>query len=275
LEQAMIDYLDLRHSLGHAIDDVGRLLPSFVGFLSDRGLSTVTVRAALDWAQTSPTGISASGPARRMTAARGFARYLAGIDEATEVPPLGLVPSRQTWRRPFIFTPADIDAVIRLTRASIASPLRAATYETLLGLMSCTGLRVGEAIKLDRSDIDWDEGILLSRESKFGRSRLVPLHPSTTAALAAFAKVRDELQPRPDTTAFFVSLTRNRLCYQVVQQTFRRLVDDAGVGTGAVSPPRLHDLRHYVDGHVMRPAVVEPCAARDFAVLLSRTRARA
>jgi integrase/recombinase XerD len=244
LEQAMSDYLDLRHSLGHAIDDVGRLLPSFVAYLRDRGLNTVTVRDALEWAQTSPTGTSTSGPARRMTAARGFARYLAGIDETTEVPPLGLVPSRQRWRRPFIFTPADIDAMMRQARTSIESPLRAATYETLLGLLAATGLRIGEAIKLDRGDIDWDDSILLIRESKFGKSRLVPLHPSTAQALVAFAALREQLQPRPNTAAFFVSLTRNRLSYAVVQQTFRRLVDNAGVGAGAASPPRLHDLRH-------------------------------
>jgi integrase/recombinase XerD len=240
----MADYLDLRHSLGHAISDVGRLLPSFVTYLGDSGLSTVTVRAALEWAQTSPTGRSTSGPSRRMTAARGFARYLAGIDEATEVPPLGLVPSRQRWRRPFIFSPADIDAVMRQARTTIESPLRAATYETLLGLLAATGLRIGEAIKLDRGDIDWDASILLIRESKFGKSRLVPLHPSTAEALVAFAALREELQPRANTSAFFVSLTRNRLSYAVVQQTFRRLVDSAGIGAGAMSPPRLHDLRH-------------------------------
>jgi integrase/recombinase XerD len=240
----MVDYLDLRHSLGHAISDVGRLLPDFVAYLGDRGLDTVTVQAALEWAQISPTGASITGPARRMTAARGFARYLAGIDETTEVPPLGLVPSRQRWRRPFIFATADVCAVMRQARTSIESPLRAVTYETLLGLLAATGLRIGEAIKLDRGDVNWDEGILLIRESKFGKSRLVPLHPSTMEALAAFAALREELQPRPNTAAFFVSLNRNRLSYAVVQGTFRQLVDGAGVGTGAASPPRLHDLRH-------------------------------
>ncbi len=244
LQQAMTDYLDLRHSLGHAVADVGRLLPSFVAYLDEHGLATVTVAAALDWAQPSPTSNGTSIGPRRMTAARGFARYLAGIDECTEVPPLGLVPSRQRWRRPFIFTAADIDSVMRQARTSIESPLRAATYETLLGLLAATGLRIGEAIKLDRGDIDWAEGVLLIRESKFGKSRLVPLHPSTTQALAAFAVLREQLQPQPNTAAFLVSLTRKRLSYAVVQQTFRRLVDRAGVGAAAASPPRLHDLRH-------------------------------
>jgi hypothetical protein len=112
LEQAMTDYLDLRHSLGHAVADVGWLLPSFVTYLDERGLRTVTVQAALDWAQISPTGKGSSVGPRRMTAARGFARYLAGIDENTEVPPLGLMPNRQRWRRPFIYTPEDIEAVM-------------------------------------------------------------------------------------------------------------------------------------------------------------------
>ena len=179
-----------------------------------------------------------------MTAVRGFARYLAGIDADTEVPPLGLMPYRQRWRRPFIYSPADIDAVRGQARSSIASPLRAATYDTLIGLLAASGLRIGEATKLDRSDLDWADGVLLIRESKFGKSRLVPLHASSMAALAVYAELRDELQPRPKEPSFFVSLTRKRLSYAVVSETFRQLIDNAGVGAGAPSAPRLHDLRH-------------------------------
>ena len=241
LEHAMADYLDLRHSLGHAVSDVGRLLPSFVAYLDERGQGTVTVRAALEWAQL---GNGTSGVSRRMTAARGFARYLAGIDENTEVPPLGLMSSRQRWRRPFIYSPENIEAVMSRARTTITEPLRAATYDTLIGLLAATGLRVGEAIKLDRIDVDWDDGVLLIRESKFGKSRLVPLDTSALQALAEYAALRDHLQPRPNTASFFVSLTRNRLIYAVVSPTFRRLVDAAGVGVDAPSPPRLHDLRH-------------------------------
>jgi integrase len=244
LEQAMTDYLDLRHALGHALADVGRLLPSFVAYLDERGLGTVTVAATVEWAQTSPTGKGTTGGPRRMTAARGFARYLAGTDENTEVPPLGLIPDRHRWRRPFIYTPHDIEAVMNQARTSIVSPLRAATYDTLVGLLAATGLRIGEAITLDLSDIDWDRAVLLIRESKFGKSRLVPLHPSSMRALTDYAVLREELQPHPKAPSFFVSLTRNRLSYAVVSQTFRQLVDRAGVGTDAPSPPRLHDLRH-------------------------------
>ena len=111
-------------------------------------------------------------------------------------------------------------------------------------LLAASGLRIGEAIKLDRGDIDWDQGVLLIRESKFGKSRLVPLHPTTMVVLAEHARLRDDLQPRSEDGSFFVSLTRKRLSYRVVCETFRQLINNAGVGTGAPSPPRLHDLRH-------------------------------
>jgi integrase/recombinase XerD len=244
LEQDLTDYLQLRHSLGHDLAEAGWLLPSFVAYLDDHGLRTVTVEAALTWAQHLPTGKGRSVAPRRMTAARGFARYLSGIDPTTEVPPPGLIPTWQRWRRPFIYAPADIDAILAQAAASIVSPLRASTYETLLGLLAASGLRIGEAIKLDRSDIDWDHGVLLIRESKFGKSRLVPLHPSTMQALTQHARMRDELQPRPKDPSFFLSLTRKRLSYAVVQDTFRQLINGAGVGTDSPSPPRLHDFRH-------------------------------
>jgi integrase/recombinase XerD len=244
LEQALADYLQLRRSLGHELAEAGWLLPKFVAYLDAHDLPTVTVQAALAWSQQSATGtVTTVGP-RRMTAARGFARYLSGIDPGTEVPPLGLMPNRQRWRRPFIYSTSDIDGVMSRARCSIESPLRAATYETLIGLLATSGLRIGEAIKLDRGDVDRAEGMLLIRESKFGKSRLVPLHTSSMQALNDYAHLRDELQPRPNEPSFFLSLARKRLVYAVVSQTFRRLVDEAGVGAGAPSAPRLHDMRH-------------------------------
>ncbi len=244
LEQALVDYLQLRRSLGHDLAEAARLLPDFVAYLDSHNSPTVTIQAALGWAQQSGPGqVSTVGP-RRMTAVRGFARYLAGLDAATEVPPLGLLPHRQRWRQPFIYSRADIDAVMGLARSSISPPLRASTYETLIGLLAASGLRIGEAIKLDRGDVGWAQGVLLIRESKFGKSRLVPLQPSSIQALQAYATLRDELQPRPKGPSFFVSRTRKRLLYAAVCPTFRQLINTAGVGAGAPSPPRLHDLRH-------------------------------
>jgi integrase len=244
LEQALADYLRLRRSLGHELAEAAWLLPRFVAYLDAHGARTVTIEAALGWVTQAQTGSGTSVGPRRMTAVRGFARYLTGIDADTEVPPLGLVPHRQRWRLPFIYSPTDIASVIERARSSIVSPLRAATYSTLIGLLAASGMRIGEAIKLDRGDVDWGQGVLLIRESKFGKSRLVPLHPSSMAALRDYARLRDHLQPRPADPSFFVSLTGKRLIYAVVSQTFRQLVDDAGVGADAARPPRLHDLRH-------------------------------
>jgi site-specific recombinase XerD len=137
---------------------------------------------------------------------------------------VGLLPYRRRRRSPFVYTPDDIAALLDQTHRSLPQPaLRAATYRTLIGLLSVTGLRIGETIRLDRSDVDWSEGVLLIRESKIGKSRQVPVQASTLGALAIYAAQRDELQPSPQ-PSFFVSSRRTRLAYQAVCQTFRALV---------------------------------------------------
>jgi integrase/recombinase XerD len=252
LEQALVDYLGLRRALGHELAEAGRLLPGFVAYLDERHAPTVTIELALAWAQgqrSSDGPLSTAGPLstvgpRRMTAVRGFARFLAGRDPGTQIPPLGLMPHRQRWRPPFIYSTTDIDAILAQARVSIVSPQRAATYTTLIAMLAATGLRIGEAIKLDRSDVDWTGGVLLIRESKFGKSRLVPLHPTGMAALTDYTAARDRDLAQPESPAVFLSLRGKRLLYAVVQQTFRRLVTEARVGTKAPCPPRLHDLRH-------------------------------
>jgi integrase len=160
------------------------------------------------------------------------------------VPPLGLVPYNRRRGQIFLYSDADIAAIMTAAKQTIREPLRAATYHTLIGLLAASGLRIGEAIKLDRDDIDWTEGVLLIRESKFGKSRLVPLQDSVMAALREYGALRDQLMPGPQTPAFFVSLTARRLIYAVVCPTFRALADTAGVGIGAPHRPRLHELRH-------------------------------
>jgi len=243
LEELLADYLRLRRSLGHQLADPGRLLPRFVAFLDRQGLSTVTVAAAVEWATAPTTDPRSSVGPRRMTAVRGFSRYLAGIDPATEIPPHGLLPQPTRWRGPLIFSPADIEVIMNRA-GSFTPPLRSATYVTLIGLLAATGLRIGEAIKLDRADIDWSAGVLSIRESKFGKSRLVPVTTTTLQALADYADLRDQIQQRRRLPSFFVSRTRQRLCYAVVSQTFRRVVDDSGFGSDAPRRPRPHDLRH-------------------------------
>ena len=177
LADAARDYLRLRNSLGHELAEYHRELPRLVAFLEAEGLPTVTVAAALAWAHGPGVGPATSIPPRRMTIARGFARYLAGIDARTEVPPLGLIAGRHRWRPPFIYSPGDIEAL--MAQARQLTPMPAATHETLIGLLAATGLRVGEAIRLDRADINWADGVLAIRESKFGKTRMVPVLDST------------------------------------------------------------------------------------------------
>jgi integrase/recombinase XerD len=244
LRQAVDDYLRLRRSLGHQMNEAAYLLPDFAAFLDERGEQTVTIAAALDWVKArEPRVVTTSSP-RRITAVRGFARYMSGADPATEVPPLGLLPYRQRRGRIFLYSDDDVAAIMTAARETIAQPLRAATYYSLIGLLAAAGLRVGEAIKLDRGDVDWAEGVLHIRETKFGKSRLVPLQDSAMTALREYDTLRTRLMPSPKDPSFFVSLTARRLIYAVVCPTFRSLVSAAGVGADAPHPPRLHELRH-------------------------------
>jgi integrase len=240
---AVGDYLALRNRLGHDLDDAARLLPRFASWLEQTGQPTITIEAALAWSMRPDADPSSTIWSRRLMAVRGFAGYMASIDPATEVPPVGLLPNRQRWRPPFIYTPADIDALLDRAQA-MPSPLRAATYETLFGLLAATGMRVGEALKLDRSDVDWDQGVLRIRQSKFGKSRLVPVQPSTLDSLRIYADRRREFRPRRGTESFFVSLTGKRLIYVSVHEVFRELRAKADIGAGSTNTPRIHDLRH-------------------------------
>ncbi|MDQ3677218.1 MAG: tyrosine-type recombinase/integrase [Actinomycetota bacterium] len=244
LGQHLDEYLRLRRMLGHRLADAHRLLPRFVDRLDADGIEFVTVRVALAWSLEREVPAGSTVPGQRMMAARGFARYLSGIDPRTEIPPAGIIPIPRRWRPPFIYSDADVLALIDQARWSIAQPLRAATYETLIGLLAASGIRVGEALRLDRGDIDYSTGVLQVRRSKFGKSRQVPLLPSTVDALQRYARRRQALYPHPSTESFFISLRGTRVIYECVWPTHRKLCVLAGVGAGSLVPPRIHDFRH-------------------------------
>jgi integrase len=244
LARHLDDYLRLRRMLGHKLADAGRQLPWFVDHLDATDHDHVTIAAALAWSLERETPPGSTVPGRRMMAARGFARYLAGIDPRTEVPPPGLVRIPRRWRSPFIYSDADVLALIDQARLSITQPLRAATYQTLFGLLAATGLRIGEALRLDRADVDVADGVLVVRRSKFGKSRQVPLRPSSVDALERYQHRRRKLYPHAKTDSFFVSLHGTRVIYECVWPVFRRLCTEAGIGAGAAATPRIHDFRH-------------------------------
>jgi integrase/recombinase XerD len=242
--QHVQDYLRLRRSLGYKLHDHARLLRRFAAHLDAIGAERVTIELALAWALEPEVSPGSVVPAMRLLVVRGFTRYMAGIDPRTEIPPTGLIPLHRHRRPPFIYSDAEIQALMGQAREGIRQALCAATYETLIGLLAATGMRISEAIKLDRTDIDWTEGVLLLRESKFNKSRYVPVTATTVDALGCYALRRDELCPHPRDASFFVSLRRKRLDSGAAQATFRRLCQMTGVGASAPFPPRLHDLRH-------------------------------
>lgn len=243
LALAAADYLALRRQLGHDLADAHRLLPRFVAYLDEIGASTVTIAAAVTWSTAPDVDPASSVWPRRMTVARGFARHMAGVDPATEIPPVGLIPMRQRWSAPFLFSRADVDKLMAAASSTIRWRLPAATHATIIGLLAVTGMRVSEALKLDDIDIDRHDGVLVVRESKFGKTRLGPVDPSTLDALTAYMVIRDRLVER-HVPAVFVSVRGNRTIYACVQQTFRRLCEITGVGAAAPRKPTVHGLRH-------------------------------
>lgn len=244
LKEYLDDYLQLRRNLGYKLADAARLLPRFVSWMDDTEQSTVTIQNAIEWCELQPVQPGSVVWPHRMTAVRGFARYLTGVDPETQVPPIGLFPARRHWRPPFIFTADNITALMTAAETTLDTRLPAATYATLIGLLSVTGLRIGEAIKLDRADVDLTSGVILVRETKFMKTRNVPLQPSTVDALRAYAVQREARLTLPTTESFFVTVTGKRLLYPVVQGIFRDLCCGTGIGVGAARRPRLHDLRH-------------------------------
>jgi integrase/recombinase XerD len=245
LGQALVDYLALRRALGYKLAEDGQALESFVGFVERAGSAHVTTALALQWATGSDTQ-SAVHCSRQLSRVRLFAEYLSGIDAHTEVPPRDLLPARYTRREPYIYSERQIlDLVEAAARLPSATGLRARTYVTLLGLLAVTGLRIGEAIALDDDDVDLSELVLLVRQSKFAKDRLVPIHTSTARALAEYAQVRTRRHPHPRTPAFFLGERGTRLTDSIARHTFILLSRHTGLrAPGDRHGPRLHDLRH-------------------------------
>lgn len=235
------DYLRTRRALGFKLAFPGQVLPQFAAYLGAAGAPTLTVALAIAWAGL-PQGVQPISLAHRLGAVRGFARYLQTIDPATEVPPCGIWPSTAPRPTPYLWSDAEIRALLDATR-QLHPPLRAATHETLFGLLAASGLRVGEALSLTRDDVDLVDGVLAIREAKFGRSRLVPLHASTTDALRDYATRRDQLSPTGAATTFFVTSVGLALRYGGVRTTFNQLTATIGLRT-ATKRPRMHDMRH-------------------------------
>ena len=242
LRDHLSDYLRIRRALGYKLARAEKLLAQFIAFLEERDESVITIKNTLTWV-TLPGG-SDSWRAFRLSTVRGFAAYLHALDDTHQIPPADLCPNRPARATPYPYTEQQIAALMAAT-AILRGRLRQATYRTLLGLLAVTGMRVGEAIRLDRDDVDLAHGVLTVRDTKFGKSRELPVHPSTVKALGGYARERDRLCREPSTHAVLVSQAGTRLLYCAVHATFKQLRDHAGLSPRSVScRPRIHDFRH-------------------------------
>lgn len=243
LRTALEKYLSMRKGLGYKYEHQTRRLNDYVAFMEKRKAKTITTKLALAWA-TLPPERHASW-ALRLSDVRGFARHVANLDPKTEVPPVGMLPGLKR-AKPYVYSDTEIEALLT---AALALPpengLRRWTYHTLFGLIAATGMRISEATGLERDDADLDAGVLTVRRTKFGKSRLVPLHPTTTAALRSYAGRRDAHLGSRCGPTFFVAERGGRLLHQSVYPVFWRLSRETGLRRpGDRSGPRIHDFRH-------------------------------
>lgn len=245
-DEHVADYLRLRRQLGALLAEDERLLGQYTTHLAVIGSPSITTANAVSWAQASFSGTCnpVARAARRLRAVRGFATYMHAVDPTHQIPPQGIFahPVRRT--APHIYTGTETSALIDAA-GHLGHGIRAHTYPTLFGLLAATGLRVGEALGLDRDGVDLDTGILVVSSGKSRHQRLVPLHESSTAALGRYASWRDghEQQLYAGSAPFFINREGDRLPYCNVLKAFRQAASAAGIQTHRLHP-RMHDLRH-------------------------------
>jgi len=249
LREAMQQYLSLRRSLGFKLINAESTLRSFVAFAEREATSHVTTDLTLRWVKLS-TAKEPATLADRFNIVRRFAIWRSAADGRTQVPPKNLMPYRYQRKPPYIYSDEEIEALVWAAR-KLSSPkgLRGPTYATLFGLLAATGMRISEAVCLDRENIDLEEKVLSIRESKFRKSRLVPVHVTTRDALSGYAEKRDRIFPMLQSVAFFVSERGTRVTQWAARDNFavvsrqigiRKKIKGKRVGRG----PRLHDMRH-------------------------------
>jgi integrase/recombinase XerD len=244
LRQAAEEYLTTRRSLGFTLSTQGRLLMDFVAYCEQHAVATVTTDVALAWATGTARSRDRLWWARRLMVVRIFARHLQALDPATQVPPMDVLPHSYRRTTPYLYSPQQLAGLVQAA-GRLRPRLRGLTYAAVIGLLASCGLRISEACRLDVDDVDLDEGVLRVRASKFGKSRIVPMHATTLAALRIYAGRRDLLCPDPASAAFFLNSRGRRVDAANAAHTFVLVLDAAGIVVPpGIRRPRLHDLRH-------------------------------
>ena len=244
LRDRLDEYLVMRRALGFQLNDVERQVGLFCIWLEDRGQTqTFTVDEAVAWARLNPDA-HPSWWSTRLSLVRRFAGYLNANDVDVPVIPGGLLPARKPRAVPFIYSQDDLDALLAACSQVFSDERIAATMRTAIGLLAATGLRIGEALKLRADDVDHVNDLLVIRATK-SAERLVPLHPTTTAALMDYLALPTRAATNPDPEGpVFVTANGTGYIYVSFQGMFRRVREAAGLTPRGRARPRLHDLRH-------------------------------
>lgn len=242
LEVRLDEYLAMRRALGYGLGRQEKLLRQYLVFLAQRGETQVTIASALEWAK-----LPAGGEAwwsYRLTALRPFARYLVSVGDRAEVPASDLLPDRPHRAVPYLYSEQQIVALMNAAE-TLGTSHRTATIQTLIGLLAVTGMRVGEVITLDRDDFDEHHGVLSVRHGKLAKSRELPLHESTVAALSAYLRRPDRPVGPVSDTALLTSMAGTRLLISNVWFAFATVRKRAGIEARSERcRPRIHDARH-------------------------------
>ena len=245
LRAALDEYLAVRRALGYKLYRAGLLLQQFVDFAEQAGAAYITTDLASKWA-TLPPDAQRTWWAARLGVVRQFAQYCSSCDPRTVVPPSDLFPYAYRRVSPYLYRDKEIKALLNAAKQLPSKVgLRPHTYATLFGLYVATGLRTSEALRLDRADVDLAQGVLTIRDTKFGKSRYVCMHPSTRGALQRYAGNRDRLCRSPASPRFFLSDQGRGVSADMVRWTFIRLSRQIGLRDASDSRgPRIHDFRH-------------------------------
>lgn len=247
LRESVADYLLMRRTMGFKAEGLSKLLRSFVAFSEARGVDRVRNDIALEWAtSTVKVPVNDALQARRMDAVRIFARHQHALDPATQIPAEGICNRRYHPREPNVFSLAQVVALLEATD-TLSPQFKALTWRNIIGLLAATGMRPGEACRLSVNDVDLSSGTVQVLETKFGKSRLVFIHPTTAEVLRHYVQVRRAWVGTGVSACpmLFLNARRGPLDPDRLGRTFTQVADAAGITTApGCRPPRLHDLRH-------------------------------
>lgn len=242
LREQVTNYLRLRRSLGYKLVEHERFLNQFMDYLEKQQATTITAANAMAWARL-PIGVNPRWHGARLSAVRGFAVWAHAFDPGIQVPPTGLIPMGTTRATPYLYSQDQICALMDAA-ADLVPSVRAATFRTLIGLLAVTGMRAGEVIRVELADLDIEAGTLTIRSTKFGKTRLLPLHSSTIDELRSYLRLRSPVA-LPGTTALLISAAGTGLTYTTAHKVFKSLTAKAGIiPRSTACRPRMHDLRH-------------------------------